>query len=171
MRRLILLRHAKSDWSGQVDDHDRPLAERGRAASPQMGSYLAKQNLRPDLAVVSTALRAQQTWERARSAFKHNIPETVEPRLYDAAPAKILDIIRQTPADVQVLLLVGHNPGFHELALGLIGKADPTEMARLQRKYPTAGLVVIDFDVDSWTELREHQGRLERFATPASLQK
>ncbi|TDQ33552.1 phosphohistidine phosphatase [Phyllobacterium brassicacearum] len=170
MRRIILFRHAKSDWPERVDDHDRPLAERGRLASPRMGQYLAKEKLRPDLVVTSSARRARETWQLARSAFKQDIPEKIEPRIYDAAPSTIFETIKQTPPDVRVLLLVGHNPGFHELALSLIGEARPADMSRLQHKYPTAGLAVIDFDIAAWTELREHLGQLERFETPKSVQ-
>ena len=170
MRRIILFRHAKSDWPEQVDDHDRPLAERGRLASPRMGKYMAEENLRPDLVVTSSARRARETWELARSAFMHDIPEKIEPRIYDAAASAIFEIIKQTPPDVRVLLLVGHNPGLHELALRLIGEARPADMSRLQHKYPTAGLAVIDFDIAAWTELREHLGQLERFETPKSIQ-
>lgn len=169
MRRIMLLRHAKSDWPEQVDDHDRPLAERGRVASPQMGRYMAEERLRPDLVIISPARRARETWKLARAAFLQDIPEKVEPLIYEAAASTIFDVIRQTPPDVDVLLLVGHNPGFHELALNLIGEARPADVARLQHKYPTAGLAVIDLDVETWTGLREHAGKLERFETPKSI--
>ena len=168
MRRLMLLRHAKSDWPGGVDDPERPLAQRGRQASPGMGRYMADEGLRPDLAIVSTALRARETWELARPAFVENIVQRHEPRLYEARATAILEVIRETESGVHALLLVGHNPGFHDLALKLIGKASQSDLARLRRKYPTAGLVVIDFDVGRWSEVSADLGRLERFETPKS---
>ena len=168
MRRLMLLRHAKSDWPGGVDDAERPLAQRGRQASPGMGRYMADEGLRPDLAIVSTARRARETWELARPAFLENIVERHEPRLYEARANAILDVIHETESGVHALLLVGHNPGFHDLALKLIGKAKQADLALLRRKYPTAGLVVIDFDVERWGEVSEGLGRLDRFETPKS---
>ena len=169
MRRLLLLRHAKSDWPGGIDDHDRPLAKRGRRASPGMGKYMSDEGLRPDLAIVSTARRAQETWELARLAFVDKVVQRDEPRIYEARADAILDVVRETKAGVQVLLLVGHNPGFQDLALKLIGKASQSDLARLRRKYPTAGLVVIDFDVGRWSEASHQLGRLERFETPKSI--
>jgi phosphohistidine phosphatase len=171
MRRLMLLRHAKSDWPGGIDDPERPLAKRGRQASPGMGKYMADEGLRPDLAIVSTARRARETWELACPAFVGNIAQRDEPRIYEARANAILDVVRETKPAVHALLLVGHNPGLQDLALKLIGKASQSDLARLKRKYPTAGLVVIDFDVERWREVSEDFGRLERFETPKSVQR
>ncbi len=170
MRRLMLLRHAKSDWPEGVDDHERPLAKRGKQASPLMGIYMAEEGLLPDLVITSTARRARETWELVRAAFARDIAQNREPRFYDAPALNIMDIIKKTRPDVHVLLLVGHNPGFHELALRFIGEARQSDLLRLQQKYPTAGLVVIDFDVESWTDIGEDLGQLQRFVTPKSLQ-
>ncbi len=169
MRRLMLLRHAKSDWPDGVDDHVRPLAERGRQASPLMGAYMAKEGLLPDLAIVSTARRARETWELARAAFGQNIAERDDARIYEASAHAILDVIRQTGPDVHALLLVGHNPAFQELALTLVGQESRSALSPLRRKYPTAGLVVIDFDIERWSDVSGGLGRLERFETPKSV--
>jgi phosphohistidine phosphatase len=169
MRRLMLLRHAKSDRPEGVDDHERPLAKRGRKDSPLMGMYMAKERLRPNLAIVSTARRAKDTWKLARSAFKHAISRRKEARIYYASASAILDVINATEPDVKALLLVGHNPGLQDLALKLIGKGSPSDLSRLQRKFPTTGLVVIDFDVKRWRDISEGLGQLERFETPASI--
>jgi phosphohistidine phosphatase len=169
MRRLMLLRHAKSAWPAGMADHERPLAERGRSASLRMGRYMAGEGLLPDLVVISTARRAQETWELARSAFARDILRHDEPRVYGATQPAILAVVGETGADVRSLLLVGHNPGLQDLALQLIGKARQSDLARLRRKYPTAGLVVIDFDVERWGELSGSRGNLERFETPKSL--
>ncbi|UXN58286.1 SixA phosphatase family protein [Phyllobacterium zundukense] len=169
MRRLMLLRHAKSDRPEGTDDHQRPLAKRGRRTSPLMGTYMAEKGLMPDLAIVSTARRAKETWKRARSAFKHNISRRKEPRIYNASAKAILDIIKETAPDVKALLLVGHNPGLQDLALRLIGKGSQSDLSRLHQKYPTAGLVVIDFDVKRWRDVSDDLGRLIRFETPKSI--
>jgi phosphohistidine phosphatase len=169
MRRLMLLRHAKSAWPDGVDDHERPLAKRGREACLLMGRYMADEALLADLAIVSTARRARESWELIRPAFAQDIVEHDEPRIYEASASAILDVVRETGPDVHALLLVGHNPGLHELALKLIRKGSPSDRSRLQRKYPTAGLVVIDFKIGRWSEASEALGQLERFQKPKSV--
>lgn len=134
-----------------------------------MGRYMAASGLRPDLVVVSTARRAAETWELARPAFATEISERHERRIYEASARSILDVIRETGPDIGTLLSVGHNPGFHDLALRLVGSARPADLARLQQKYPTAALVVLDFELYSWRDLVEGSGRLERFETPGSI--
>ena len=169
MRRLMILRHAKSDWPFGVDDRERPLAKRGRKACPLMGRYMADEALVPDLAVVSTARRARETWKLTRPAFGREIVRLDEPRIYEASAGAILDVIRETQPGVRTLLLVGHNPGMHDLALKLVGEASQSDLARLRLKYPTAGLVVIDFKIAHWSDASEGLGRLERFETPTSV--
>ena len=166
MRRLMLLRHAKSDWPDGVDNHDRPLAKRGRKACPVMGRYMADEGLVPDLAVISTARRARETWRLVRPAFARDIVQHDEPRLYKASAGAIQAVIGETEPGIGALLLVGHNPGLHDLALQLIGKANRSDLTRLRQKYPTAGLVVIDLRIGQWSEVSAGLGRLERFKTP-----
>lgn len=169
MRRLMLLRHAKSDWPSGVDDHERPLAKRGRRASPAMGNYMAREGLVPELAVISTARRTRETWELTRPCFPRSIVQHNERRIYEASAASILDVIHETDIEVHTLLLVGHNPGLQDLALELIAKASQPDLARLRGKYPTGGLVVIDFDIEAWSQMAAASGRLERFETPRSI--
>jgi phosphohistidine phosphatase len=169
MRRLMLLRHAKSGRPDNVEDHARPLAKRGRRACPQMGAYMVKQGLLPDLAVISSARRTMETWERLRAAFPKDITQVDEARIYDASAKEILDVIHETPPDVKALLVVGHNPGLHELALKLIETGSQQNLSRLQQKYPTAALAVIDFGACKWNVIAEATGQLERFVTPKSL--
>lgn len=169
MRRLMLLRHTKSDWPSGVDDHERPLARRGRHAGPLMGNYMAREGLLPDLAVISTARRTRETWELVCPAFAEPIAELDERRIYEAPAGSIIDVIHETGIDIHTLLLVGHNPGLQDLALDLIGRADGNDLGRLREKYPTGGLAVIDFDIGSWSEVAARAGRLERFRTPKTL--
>lgn len=171
MRRLMLLRHGKSDRPAGIGDHERPLARRGRDDSAAMGRYMAASGLRPDLVVVSTARRAEETWELARPAFAQAVARRADRRIYEASAATVLGVIRETGPEIGMLLLVGHNPGFHELAMRLAGHGSGSDLARLRLKYPTAGLVVVDFDAGSWRELPEGEGRLERFVIPGSLGK
>ena len=125
MRRHMLLRHAKSDWPEGVDDHDRPLAPRGRKAAPLMGRYMAANALRPDLALVSTARRARETWDLAGSAFTPQVLERRERQLYEAGAETIVRVVREISDDVGLLLMVGHNPGFEDAATMLAALALP----------------------------------------------
>lgn len=170
MRRLMLLRHAKSDWSaaGQADI-DRELSVRGRRAAPLVGEYMAGQGLVPDLALVSSAQRTRETWELVGSAYKSPPRVEIEPRVYDASADRLLRLIRETPADVHCLLVVGHNPAMEELADGLVASGDPVSRDAMDEKFPTAALAVIDFPTDAWGGIEEGSGRLDRFVTPRSL--
>lgn len=170
MRRLILLRHAKSDWSSPgKPDHDRPLNERGRAAAPRVGRYMVDHHLVPDRAVVSSSVRTRQTYRLVAEAFARPLKETVEPRIYEAEASTLLEVIRETPADVHTLLLVGHNPGLHDLAIALVGAGEPDARRRLREKMPTGALAAIDFATDNWREVRDGSGRLDRFVTARAL--
>ncbi|MET0606893.1 MAG: histidine phosphatase family protein [Beijerinckiaceae bacterium] len=169
MRRLILFRHAKSDWPQGVADHDRPLASRGRAQAPVMGAYLASEMLVPDLAIVSTALRAQETWRLASAAFREAAPQRDDKRVFAAPAERLLAIAREAPPETRVLVMVGHNPGFHEAAARFVGHGDRYAFARMRAKFPTSALAVLDFAVDGWGDIDWRAGRLDRFVTPKSL--
>lgn len=170
MRRLMLLRHAKSDWSnpGQKD-HDRTLASRGQTAAPLMGRYMASHGLVPDHAIVSTAVRTRETWRLIAEAFPSKPSTTYEPRIYEAEPDEIIAAIAAAPPAAKSVLVVGHNPGFQETATLLVGSGDPKARAKVAAKFPTAALAVIDFDVTNWTDIRTSAGRLERFITPRAI--
>ena len=168
MRRLILFRHAKSAWPEGLADRDRPLNERGRAAAPRMGAYLAAEGLRPDHVMVSPARRTAETWEALRGQMPGLEAETV-PSLYEAQAPRILDAVRSGPDAARSLLVIGHNPGLADLALLLIGSGSDSVRATMRETFPTAALAVIDFDVPDWSGVGKGGGRLERFVSPRSL--
>jgi phosphohistidine phosphatase len=170
MRRLMLLRHAKSDWSepGQRD-HERDLAPRGREAAPRMGKFMARHGLLPDRAIVSTARRTRETWKLVGKALSDDTPASFDDRIYEASPDAILAVIQDSPRNAASLLVVGHNPGLHALAMTLIGSGDVETRGLLAEKFPTTGLAVIDFPLDDWRKLHPGAGRLERFVTPRGL--
>jgi phosphohistidine phosphatase len=171
MRRLMLLRHAKSDWSRLgARDHDRSLAERGRDAAPRIGAYMATHALVPAHVICSTARRTRETWALIAKSLPSEPPVVYSDRLYDASPQAIFEAIRDT-ADglIHTLLVIGHNPGLKEFAEYMIASGDLEARQQLAEKLPTAGLVVIDFAVDSWTDLHPRSGRLDRFITPGAL--
>ncbi len=121
-RTLILLRHAKSDWTEFVPDFDRPLAERGRAQAPLAGRWLAGRSGRVDLAIVSPAQRARETWELVSAELATAPPARLDDRVYAASADRILDVVREVPEDVRTVILVGHNPGMEVLASHLAGQ-------------------------------------------------
>ncbi len=169
MRRLIILRHAKSDWPSGFSDFDRPLAARGKLAAPLMGRYLKAEGLIPDLAVVSSSRRTVATWELVHPELGEVVPHLLEKRIYEAPYENLIEVIKAVSPEVRTLLLIGHNPGSEELASSMIGYGDRFAAQRLRTKYPTAGLCVLDFDVQNWSDIAEHSARLDRFVTPASL--
>jgi phosphohistidine phosphatase len=168
MRRLILFRHAKSDHIKGVPDLDRPLAERGREASPRMGQYLKDEGLLPDLVLVSPSERTRETWDLARPPLEP-VAMRIEPRIYESPSSRLLDVVREVEPGAKVLMLVGHNPGMQDLATRLVGFGDRYAFARLGQKYPTAGIAVLDFDIESWGEVAERGARLDRFVVPKDL--
>lgn len=169
MRRLLILRHAKSDWPTGVDDRERPLSPRGVAAAQAMGRYLAEQQLLPDLALVSPARRTLETWALVRRELGGEPAERIEERIYLASQGTLHALLRALPDTARTALLVGHNPGCEELATRLVGYGDRYAAARLAQKYPTAGLAVLDFAEGGWDDVGARTGRLDRFVTPASI--
>ena len=166
MRRLLLLRHAKTERPepGQRD-RDRKLVARGRADAPVIGAYMVRHRLIPDLVAISPVTRAQETWALVARAFG-KMPRVVkDERIYNASTQTLVELIRET-RDARTLLVVGHNPGLHDLAVRLIASGDIETRARVNEKLPTSGLVVIDLPFDDWSRLHANAGRLERFVTP-----
>lgn len=171
MRRLLLLRHAKSERSlPGARDHARVLDARGRSEAPVMGAYMARHRIIPDRVLVSTAVRAQETWTLAAAAFTAAPATMSESRIYEAETQALLELLQETPANIGALLAVGHNPGFHDLAMLLIASGGIEAREQLREGLPTCGLAVIDFAFDDWRNLHAKSGRLERFVSPRSLE-
>ena len=178
MRRLLLLRHAKTEHDAPSGhDQDRRLDERGRLDAAAIGTWIGRHPPFPDAVMVSTAVRAQQTWEIAREAMKDAVrDEPAPPRvefldeLYGAEPAQLLQIIRMAEvSDPAQLMLIGHNPGMHELALMLAGSGETAAKKALEDNLPTAGLAILDFAIEDWSEVAFRRGRLVRFTSPKLL--
>ena len=174
MRRLLLLRHAKTENDAPSGrDQDRRLDDRGRRDAAEIGGWIGRHPLFPDSVLVSTAVRATQTWEIAWEAMKDLMPQPqVEflPELYGADPAQLLEAAHATAAtDPKVLMLVGHNPGMHELALMLAGSGDAAGRKELGDNLPTSGLAILDFEVDDWGDVAFRRGRLVTFVSPRLL--
>jgi phosphohistidine phosphatase len=178
MRRLMLLRHAKTEHDAPSGhDQDRRLDERGRLDAAALGTWIGRHPPLPDTVLVSTAVRAKQTWEIARDAIKDAVREQLQQpqvelldELYGAEPAQLLRIIRMAAAtDPARLMLIGHNPGMHELALMLAGSGDAAAKKSLEDNLPTAGLAILDFATEDWNEVAFRRGKLVRFTSPKLL--
>jgi len=169
MRRLLLLRHAKSDWPDGLEDALRPLSERGRRNAPEMGKAVTRADIVPDFALISTAVRTRQTWELFAPQLGKEIPMREESGLYGASDRTLLDFARSIPDQIMTLLLCAHNPGIERLARSFAKSGDADAIRRVEMKYPTCGLAAIELPINQWKEALPPAGRLEMFITPASL--
>ena len=174
MRRLLLLRHAKTEHDAPSGrDQDRRLDDRGRRDAAEIGGWIGRHPPFPDAVLVSTAVRTRQTWEIVWEAMKHLVPQPqveILPELYGADPAQLLQTVHDaSAADPQRLMVVGHNPGMHELAIALAGSGDSAGRRALADNLPTAGLAILDFEIDDWADIRLRRGRLELFVSPKLL--
>lgn len=142
-RTLILFRHSKSDQSGSEADIDRPLNARGRSQAPDAGRWLAENAGEIDLAVVSPANRAGTTWELASAELTRQPETRIDDRVYNASVSDLLDVVRDLPDEVRIVVLVGHNPGFEDLASLLTN--EPVSM-------PTSALAVLESD-SAWSSV------------------
>lgn len=167
-RRLILFRHAKSSWPDGVDDHERPLGDRGRGDAPRMARWLSAKGFLPSLALVSTARRTQQTWTLAAPELG-GVAKRDEAAIYEAPAERLLELIRVTEPTVATLMILGRNPGMEDLAALLMGDDGGEAGQRLRAKFPTAGIAVLSLPIDDWAEAARHIGTLEAFVTPKSV--
>lgn len=170
MKRLYLLRHAKSDRGDPAQsDAERGLSKRGRRAATALGRYMRQEKLIPALVLSSTARRTIETWELLAPEFKADIPLETSARLYLASPEQLLKAIRGLSEKTPSILLLGHNPGIQVLATNLADGGDDAGRRRMAAKYPTGGLAVFDFAVDHWADIGPGMGKLERFIVPRNL--
>jgi phosphohistidine phosphatase len=174
MRRLMLLRHAKTENDAPGgNDRDRRLDDRGRADAAEIGGWIARHPPFPESVLVSPAVRSHQTWDIAWDAMSGAAPRPkveLVPELYGADPSALLHAIHSVAIDdPRRLLVVGHNPGLHELAFGLTGGGNAAARKALADNLPTSGLAVIDFDIDDWRDVCFRSGRLELFLSPKLL--
>ncbi|MET7382368.1 histidine phosphatase family protein [Streptomyces sp. NPDC005526] len=166
LRRLVVLRHAKSAWPAGVADHERPLSPRGRRDAPAAGRALAEADCLPDLALCSTARRARQTWDLASSQWGTPPPVRFDRRLYAADVPALLTAVRETPPEVGTLLLIGHNPGLEELVLDLAGDGLDDTLDRLRVKFPTSALAVLAWHGAGWRALAPGAALLTDLTVP-----
>ena len=166
--RLWLLRHAKSSWDDpDMEDVDRPLAPRGARAADRMRDYLDAEEIRPELVLCSSALRTRETLARILPGLGSELTVRIEPPVYSFDTDALLERLRDVPADVGSVMLIGHNPAMQELASLLARGGD--RLDELRRGFPTGALAEVDLGVGSWRELAPGSGRLQRFIVPREL--
>ena len=162
MKKLLVLRHAKSSWKERgLSDHARPLNKRGKKAAPRMGQLLYEEDLVPDIILSSTAVRARDTADLVAEAcgFEGEIAYLED--FYHAWPSDYLDGLRSLADDIQSAMVVGHNPGMELLLDALTGESE---------RFPTAALALIQLPVDYWSQLSdETEGELHNLWLPRML--
>jgi phosphohistidine phosphatase len=163
-RRLLLVRHAPA--AGAAVDADRPLTARGEERASAIGSWLAQAGLAPDLVLVSPARRAAQTWSLAGAALPADLRAAVDARIYENTVDGVLSAIRETPEDVRILAVVGHNPSVGELAVMLDdGEGDEAAGRTLDAGFPAGGVAVFTVPA-SFGELEPGGAALSDFVVP-----
>ncbi|MET8564266.1 histidine phosphatase family protein [Streptomyces flaveolus] len=170
LRRLVVLRHAKSAWPEGVEDHRRPLAPRGLRDAPAAGRALAAGTL-PDLALCSTAVRARRTWELVSAEWATPPPVRYDRRLYAAGVPELLEVVREVPPEVRTLLLIGHNPGLEELVLTLAADGLDDSLDRVRAKFPTCAVAVLAWHGTDWPALAPGAALLTSFTVPRGKKK
>jgi phosphohistidine phosphatase len=167
-KRLFILRHAKSSWNDPgLDDHERPLAPRGRRAVAVLAEHLKADEIDPELVLCSSSRRTRETLEGIRAGGKH----VIEPELYGASTDELLTRLRQVPDEVASVMVIGHNPAIQALVLRLAsesGAGDRTALSQARAKFPTGALATLTFKSD-WSDLAPGCARLTAFVRPKAL--
>ena len=167
MKRLLLLRHAKSSWDDPaLDDLERPLAPRGQKAARRLAAWLRTVDVRPELVLCSPALRARRTLEAIADGL--GTPTVVvDERLYHASPQALLACVREIDDELDEALLVGHNPGLAELCLELA--RDSERRSRVAAKLPTGAFAILETDVAQWRAFGPRCAELAELVLPREL--
>jgi phosphohistidine phosphatase len=168
VKRLYLLRHAKSSWKDpSLADHDRPLAGRGRRAAKQIAEHLRRSGIQPELVICSSSRRTRETLERIRSVLGDETVR-IEREVYAAGEQGLLERLRRLPDEVDSVMLIGHNPGLQNLAFSL-ARSEDAAVDRLAQKFPTGALATFEIEEESWRSLQPGTAKLVDYVTPREL--
>ena len=169
MLRLYMMRHAKSSWAiPGARDFDRELNERGLQDLVKLSTVIRKESFFPEKILCSSATRTRQTLDAVIDSFQ-NEPEIVfTERLYSSGLDEYIEIINAN-ADVQSIMIIGHNPMCGSLATSLPGSGETSELEKIAYKYPTAALSIIDFDSDDWSQVAKGKGILQKSIFPSEI--
>ena len=170
MRKLTLLRHAKSSWSDQTKaDIDRPLTSKGRRSALKIGTYISKNRIFPDLILCSPSRRTRETLSQIDPFLPDSIEVKIEPSIYSAGQGDgLVSYLISSAFDEAHVMIIGHNPTMQQMALDLARPEPGNSYDKIEGKYPTAALTHIEFDISDWRHVRE-RGRLVHFVSPKML--
>jgi phosphohistidine phosphatase len=170
VKTLFLLRHAKSSWGDEtIPDHERPLAARGERAVQLIASYVSRAGVRPALVLCSSARRARDTLDAIAASLGDDAERKIEDDLYGASAAELLVRLRDVEATISSVLVVGHNPGLHDLAMELTRDGEAAAVAQLHSKFPTGALARLDLGDIEWHELKRRSAYLASVVVPRDL--
>jgi phosphohistidine phosphatase len=161
-RTLVLVRHGKSSWDLDVDDHERPLSARGRRDAEAIGRWLSERSFRPDLVLCSTAIRTKQTWECALAGGATAGEVQYRREIYHAWVPELLTLIRSVPDEIHTMLVLGHAPGIPDLVEHVCVRTQSPDWAQMDSKFPTSALVVVNVP-GPWPELGKARAELASF--------
>jgi len=168
VKRLAILRHAKSDWGdAKLDDFDRPLNDRGWKAARRVGRELRDRGIEFDLVIASPAARVRETLDGLTEKLKPNVEIRFEPRMYLASEETLLEIVRELPEKVHAPLLVGHNPALQQLVLDLTRAGG--DRNKVAHKFPTAAFVRIELPAERWPDVVQGSGKIAALILPREL--
>jgi phosphohistidine phosphatase len=171
MKRLAVLRHAKSSWKDrELDDFERPLNGRGQRAARRMGREMSDRGMQFDFILASPAVRVRETIAGVEEEHELGAPIRFEPRIYMARVAELLELIGAIPDEAHDALLVGHNTSAERLVIKLANDDQGGLRKRVEEKFPTAALAVIELPINSWKDLQPESGRLVELIYPADLE-
>jgi phosphohistidine phosphatase len=167
---LTVLRHAKSSWDkAGVDDFDRPLNDRGRKAARRVGHELKHRKIRFDHVIASPALRVRETLEELNDGYGKDLSVAFDEQLYGATVETLLNVVRTLPENIHAPLLVGHNPGLHEMLLALTRDDGAGLRRRIVAKLPTAAVAVVSLPAPRWEEVLTGSGEIRELIIPREL--
>lgn len=170
MKRLGILRHAKSSWDqAGLNDFDRPLNERGWKAARRIGKELKRRGVHFDLVLASMAARVRETIDGVQEKYHFDAPIQFDPRIYLASPETLLSILHALPESVHAPLMVGHNPGLERLVVELTRDDDQGLRHHVAQKFPTAAFAVVELPARRWSEVEAGSGKLSELLLPKEL--
>jgi phosphohistidine phosphatase len=170
MKRLAILRHAKSNWNDpNLEDFNRPLNDRGWKSARRIGRELEKRGMKFDLVIASPAARVRETIDGLKEKLRLNVEIRFEPRMYAATEEMLLNIVRDIRESSHAPLLVGHNPGLQQLIVALTHGDGHDLRRRVEQKFPTAALAVIELPAHRWTRVKPATGEITDLILPKEL--
>jgi phosphohistidine phosphatase len=170
MKRLAILRHAKSSWDDpDLDDFNRPLNDRGWKAARRIGRELAGRDMKFDLVLSSTAARTRETIDGVQQKYDFGAPIRFEQELYLASAATLLKFARGLGEEVNAPLIVGHNPGLEQLIAELTSDDAERLRRRILGKFPTAALAILELPARRWADVEPASGKIVELVLPKEL--